>query len=172
MSSEYDDDVTVVDFEGGTGDQAATVERLRRAGHLLDSAVEIPGTSYRIGLDPIVGLIPGVGDAATTLASVYIVVEAARLGVPRETLARMVLTLAVDAVVGGVPLLGDAFDAVWKANDRNVALLERRLAEPTSGQRDRWVLLAFGAGVFLTLLAISVAAVLAAGWVLARVGVV
>jgi len=173
MSGEYDDDVTVVDFEDERRtDEAATVERLHRAGELLDSAVRIPGTSFRIGLDPVVGLVPGVGDAATTVASVYIVVEAARLGVPRETLARMVLTLAVDAVVGSVPLVGDAFDAVWKANDRNVALLERRLQEPTSGRRDRWLLVGLGVALVASLLAISAAVVLAVGWALTRVGVV
>lgn len=174
-SQDYGDDVTVVDFEEGTGvdaleDPLETLARLRRTSRLLDSAVTVPGTSYRIGLDPIVGLLPGVGDVPTTVVSAYIVVEAARLGVPRATLARMVANLGIDAVVGSVPLVGDVFDAVWKANDRNVALLERRLDEPGGGTRDRWVLFGLGALLVGCLLAISLASLLLAGWLLHAVG--
>jgi hypothetical protein len=135
------------------------LERVRSLSRLLDNAVRVPGTDYRIGLDPLVGLLPVVGDVPTTAASAYVVLEAARLGVPRETLARMALNLAVDAVFGSIPLVGDLFDAVWKANARNVALLEARLDEPDAGSADRRYLLAAGVGLLAVLLALSWAAV-------------
>lgn len=144
--------------------QETALERVRSLSRLLDNAVRVPGTDYHIGLDPLVGLLPVVGDVPTTAASAYVVLEAARLGVPRETLARMVLNLAVDGVFGSIPLVGDLFDAVWKANARNVALLEARLADPAGGTADRRYLLAAGTGLVLVLLALSWAAV----WLLVR----
>jgi Domain of unknown function (DUF4112) len=100
-----------------------SIERLRQLAHLLDDRFRIPGTSYRIGLDGLIGLVPGVGDAVTTLLSLYIVLEARRLGVPLTKLGRMGLNVGVDAVLGAVPLLGDLFDVAWKSNRRNLALL-------------------------------------------------
>ncbi|WP_343067738.1 DUF4112 domain-containing protein [Halobellus ruber] len=161
-------DAPDADGEGPRG-RLARVRRLSRA---LDSAVTVPRTDIRIGLDPIVGLLPGVGDVVPTAASAYIVAEAAALGVPRATLARMCLNLLVDAVVGSIPLLGDAFDVVWRANDRNVRLLEARLADPTGGRRDRWVVAALGAAVFLAALAVGLAGVAAVWWVLGVAGIV
>lgn len=108
-----------------TDEAARRVTALRRLSHYLDSAVRVPGTDRRVGLDPVLGLLPVVGDAPTTALSAYIVAEAAALGAPRVTVARMVLNLLVDAVVGAVPLVGDLFDAFWKANRRNVRLFER-----------------------------------------------
>jgi Domain of unknown function (DUF4112) len=99
------------------------VERLRQLAYLLDDRFRIPGTKYRIGLDGLVGLVPGVGDAVTTLISLYIVLEARRLGLPVSKLGRMGLNVGLDAVLGAVPLVGDLFDVAWKANRRNVALL-------------------------------------------------
>jgi hypothetical protein len=99
------------------------IERLRRLAYLLDDRFRIPGTSYRIGLDGLIGLVPGVGDAVTTLLALYIVLEARRLGLPVIKLGRMGLNVGVDAVLGAVPLLGDLFDVAWKANRRNLALL-------------------------------------------------
>jgi Domain of unknown function (DUF4112) len=100
-----------------------SLERLRQLAHLLDDRFRIPGTTYRIGLDGLIGLVPGVGDAVTTLLALYIVLEARRLGVPLTKLGRMGLNVGVDAVLGAVPLLGDLFDVAWKANRRNLALL-------------------------------------------------
>lgn len=133
----------------------AALERVRTLSHLLDNAVRIPGTDFRIGLDPLVGLLPVVGDVPTTAASSYVVLEAARQGVPRATLARMVLYLAVDAIVGSIPLVGDLFDAAWKANARNVALLEARVANPRAGTADRRFLLATTLALVAGLLALS-----------------
>jgi hypothetical protein len=95
---------------------------------LLDNAIAIPGTRYRIGLDPIIGLIPGIGDLLGAVLSGYIILEAARAEVPAFTLARMLVNVGVDTLVGAVPALGDVFDAAWKSNTKNVALLERHLA--------------------------------------------
>jgi hypothetical protein len=101
-----------------------TLRRVRSLALLMDSAWEIPGTTFRTGLDSLIGLIPGAGDLITTAFSVYIVAEARRLGVRRRTLARMAANVGVDALVGAIPLLGDIFDATFKANAKNLRLLE------------------------------------------------
>ena len=105
------------------GPDRRSIERLRQLAFLLDDRFRIPGTSYRIGLDGLIGLVPGFGDAATTLLSLYIVLGARRLGVPVTKLGRMGLNVGLDAVLGAVPLVGDLFDVAWKANRRNLALL-------------------------------------------------
>ena len=101
----------------------------------LDAGIRIPGTNLRFGLDPILGLIPGVGDAAGAVLAGWILVEAVRLGASRATLLRMAGNVALDAGLGAVPLIGDIFDFAWKANLRNVALLERHLAAPAQAAR-------------------------------------
>ncbi|MFD1685447.1 DUF4112 domain-containing protein [Halobellus litoreus] len=146
--------------------------RLRRVSRLLDSAVEIPGVNVRVGLDPLLGLLPGVGDATATAASAYVVAEAAALGAPRATLARMCLNLLVDALLGSIPLVGDAFDVVWRANDRNVRLLEARLADPTAERRDRRVVIVLGIAVFVGVLTVSAAVVATLWWLFGVAGVV
>jgi hypothetical protein len=94
-----------------------------RLAWLLDNSIRIPILNYRIGLDAIIGLIPGVGDAAGLLMSSYIVLQAIRLGTARAILMRMMLNIAIEALVGTVPVLGDLFDATFKSNMRNVRLL-------------------------------------------------
>ena len=106
------------------------LERVERLATLLDNAIPIPGTRLRIGLDPLLGLLPGLGDALGALASAWILVEAARLGVSRTVLARMLYNIAVDTLVGAVPGAGDLFDFVWKSDAKNVALLRRHLEQP------------------------------------------
>jgi hypothetical protein len=93
--------------------------------HLLDDFLRIPGTQIRFGLDGIIGLIPGVGDVIGAMASWIIILAAWLRGVPRVTLLRMLANVAIETVVGTVPILGDAFDIAWKANRKNFALLER-----------------------------------------------
>ena len=110
-----------------SGDVEATVERIEWLGELLDEAVPVPGTDYRVGLDPILGIVPVGGDAVAMLISLYIVGEAARMGVSKSKLALMISLVAVDAVVGSIPVLGTLFDAVWKANKWNIGLLKREL---------------------------------------------
>lgn len=111
-----------------SADEAA-LRRIRTVARLLDEAVRLPGTDYRVGLDPILGALPGVGDVVGVGLSLYIVAEAAYLGVPYTTIVRMLANVAVDAGVGAVPVGGVLFDAAWKANKMNVRLVERALAK-------------------------------------------
>jgi hypothetical protein len=114
------------------------LKHLRRLSYWLDEGIGIPGTRIRFGLDPILGLIPGVGDAAGAIMSAAILTEAARRRVPRSVLVRIAANIVLDAALGAVPVAGDLFDVAWKANVRNLALLERHLAEPeTSARGDR-----------------------------------
>ncbi|MGF1523701.1 MAG: DUF4112 domain-containing protein [Leptolyngbyaceae cyanobacterium] len=103
------------------------LNRIRRLSRLMDTAFKIPGTSFKIGLDPIIGLVPGAGDLITTAISAYILILAARFRLPRSVFGQMVFNVLLEAVVGTVPLLGDAFDAFYKSNVRNLALLESHL---------------------------------------------
>jgi hypothetical protein len=112
-----------------------SLDRLRRLGYLLDNSIPVPGTGFRFGLDSVIGLVPGVGDLLGGALSLYIVLEAARLGVPRSLLVRMGYNVAVDALVGSVPLLGDLFDAGYKANLRNLALVQEHVRQPGSSRR-------------------------------------
>jgi hypothetical protein len=102
--------------------------RVRMLGKLLDNSIPVPGTGWKIGLDPIIGLIPGVGDLIGAVLSGYIVLEAVRAEVPTFTLLRMLVNIGIDTLLGAIPALGDVFDAAWKSNTMNVALLERHLA--------------------------------------------
>ena len=105
-------------------------ERARSLARLLDSAVRIPGTRVRFGLDSLIGLVPGLGDVASAALSGYIVLSAHRAGVPGSVLIRMLLNLGLDTLVGTVPVLGDLFDVAFRANLRNADLLEKYAAEP------------------------------------------
>ena len=109
--------------------------RVRRLAWLLDNSIPVPGTSWRFGLDPLIGLIPGLGDLVGAALSGWILVEGDRMGAGRATLLRMFWNILVELVVGAVPVLGDLFDAGWKANAKNVALLERHLAAPGHQRR-------------------------------------
>jgi hypothetical protein len=149
---------------------SARLDHLRELSRLFDSSIPVPGTDYRIGLDPVLGLLPVVGDVPGATVSAYIVAEAAGMGVPRATLARMLFNLVVDAVVGSVPVVGDLFDAVWKANQRNVALLEARVDDPTAGHADRRFLLVVTSVLLVLLLAVGVASALALLWLAGQVG--
>ena len=102
--------------------------RLEALANLLDTAVVFPGTNIRFGLDAVIGLVPAIGDVITTAISLYIVNEARQLGAPRYLVARMLANVAVDGLVGAVPLIGDAFDVLWRANRKNVLLLREYLA--------------------------------------------
>ena len=102
---------------------------LHRLSQLLDNAIPIPGTPYRIGIDPILGLLPGGGDTLTGALSAYIIVEAAQMGLPHQVIGQMVANLLLDSVIGIVPVLGDLFDLGWKANVKNIALLKQHLPQ-------------------------------------------
>jgi len=120
---------TAYGFSASAGlSRAQALARLERLARFLDTAIAIPGTRIRFGADTVVGLVPGVGDAITTLASAYLIYEAHRLGVPRHLLARMIGNVAFDAVIGAVPVLGDVADMFWRANTRNIRLLREHLS--------------------------------------------
>lgn len=136
------------------------LDRLRRLVWWLDESIRIPGTRIRIGLDPILGLIPGLGDAVGALLSAVILVEAFRRRAPRATLVRIVGNIILDTTLGAVPVLGDGFDAVWKSNRRNLQLLERHEIEPLKARRaDRLVVVVLlslvGAVCFVLLVVFS-----------------
>jgi hypothetical protein len=98
------------------------IARLDALATLLDTAILIPGTDIRFGLDALIGLVPGIGDAITTAMSLFIVHEARQLGAPGHVIARMLANVAFDGVLGAVPLVGDAFDVMWRSNKRNMRL--------------------------------------------------
>jgi hypothetical protein len=104
------------------------LEKVERLARLLDSAVRVPVLGFRIGLDGLLGLIPGVGDAAALLPAGYIIYKAHQLGVPRNKLARMAVNTGLDTAIGTVPLLGDIFDIAFKSNRRNVEILRQHVA--------------------------------------------
>ncbi|HEV7993240.1 MAG TPA: DUF4112 domain-containing protein [Gemmatimonadaceae bacterium] len=111
------------------------LSRARALTRLLDSAAAIPGTGIRFGLDPILGLVPGLGDIAGAALAGYLVLLAQRLGAPRAVVLRMLANVALDTAGGTIPVLGDAFDVAFKSNSRNLALLERALETPTQTKR-------------------------------------
>ena len=136
--------------------------RARTLTRLLDSAARVPGTGFRFGLDPLLGIIPGLGDVTGAALSSYLVVLASRHGAPTATIVRMIANVAIDTVVGALPVLGDLFDAGWKANTRNLALLERHVGEPTreapASRAAVWLTL--GGLALLALIAVLIAAFL------------
>ena len=140
--------------------KAPTLKRLRQLSRLLDNVITIPGTKIGFGLDPIIGLIPIGGDFLGVMFSSYIILEAARLGVSRATLSKMVLNVIIDGLVGAVPVLGDLFDFAWTANSYNLKLLEEYLKFPSEQRSaDRWFIFAVLAGLLLisiVLVALSV----------------
>ncbi|MEQ9672148.1 DUF4112 domain-containing protein [Coleofasciculus sp. G2-EDA-02] len=137
--------------------KTSSLRRLRRLSHLLDNAIPIPGTPWRVGLDPLLGLLPGAGDFLGTAFSAYIVLEAARIGIPRSLLGQMVMNILLDTVIGSVPIVGDIADATWKANAKNIALLETYWDSPQPQKQTDWFFLIWLL-VGLTLAVIVIAA--------------
>ena len=137
-------------------DERRGAERLKRLdslAYLLDNSIPIPGTGARVGLDAVIGLVPGIGDVAGTAMSGYIVMQAARMGAPASVIARMVLNVGVETVVGSVPFLGDLFDAGWKANARNLKLLRGSVVAPGAVRRSSRLVVGVTALVLLLILA-------------------
>jgi hypothetical protein len=127
-------------------DKLAAVRAIAR---VMDTAVELPG-GIKLGLDSVLGLLPGVGDAISSAIGGYIVMVAAKMGVPKAVVWRMVMNLGVDAVVGVVPFAGDLLDVAWKANSKNVRLLEQALADPKAARRSSsWMLVWLALAVVL-----------------------
>ena len=114
---------------------------LERTAHLLDSQFQIPGTKFKFGLDPIIGLIPVLGDASTLIVSAIMVLYMTKYGVSGKVLVMMVLNIVLDAVVGGIPVLGSVFDFVYKANDKNIRLLKEHYHEGKHKGSGTWIII-------------------------------
>lgn len=133
------------------------VRRMRSLSTLLDNAIRVPGTSIELGIDPILGLIPGGGDILGGVLSIYIVFEAFKLGLPRETLITMVSNIALETITGTVPVFGDIFDVAWKANVKNVELLEDYVNSPELGEKaDPWFVFLLLGGLLLLIILIAI----------------
>ena len=145
---------------------APRLKRMRQLSQLLDGAIVIPGTKQRIGLDPILGLIPGGGDTVSAALSGYIIIEAAQMGLPRKALIQMVMNLVIDTVVGSVPVLGDIFDLVSKANLRNMQIVESHAKSPApSAKTDKLFIGLLIAGLLIFTFSVGCITVLVWSWV-------
>jgi hypothetical protein len=144
------------------------LEALRRWARIFDSAFRIPGTQITFGLDPILGLIPGLGDVASPVFSLFFVWHGLRLGVPKVVLARMVLNVLIDVGVGVVPVVGDVFDFGWKANAWNLALLERHAIPGRRPSSFDYVFVILCSVVLLTAAAVPILVLIWLGYAVGR----
>ena len=136
----------------------------------MDDMFRVPILGWRFGLDALIGLIPGLGDTSTSLVSFYILVAAVRYRVPKITLLRMGMNIAIDYVVGSLPVIGDLADAWWKSNRMNLDLLRKRAtvsaAEASSGRASDW---AFVGGIILGLIALALGSAAVSIYILAKI---
>jgi hypothetical protein len=138
----------------------AAEQRIGRVTRVLDELVGVPGTPIKVGLDPVIGLIPVVGDAVAAGVGAWVIAEAARFGIPRLVLGRMVLNLLLDLGVGAIPILGDVYDLFFRSNSRNLALFRRHALDPDASTRGER---AFFAGLLLVIVGILWLAFVALG---------
>jgi hypothetical protein len=137
----------------------------------LDNAIAVPGTRFRIGFDALIGLIPGVGDLVGTLLSSYIIAVAASRGLPASALARMAINVGIEAIVGLVPIAGDLFDAAWKANQRNIRLMEQFERAPGAARnQSRGVVAAWVIGAIALIVLLAIGAFAVIRWVVDALG--
>lgn len=120
--------------------------------HYLDGLFRVPGTTWRFGLDGLIGLVPNVGDTITSFASFYILLAGVRYGVPKITLLRMAFNIGIDYVVGAIPFLGDAFDFIWKSNKKNMALIRERATGTDKGTKADYLFVFVIIGLLILLL--------------------
>ncbi len=156
-SSQSDEPSFYSPAERLTLERQSGLDRIRALSHLLDNAIPIPGTDYSFGLDPIIGLLPAGGDVVGTVLSAYIVLEATRFRLTVPTLSRMFFNILLDMVVGTIPFIGDLFDMGWKANAKNLRLIEAHLQHPEASQsadRKFFVILVLA---FIVIIAVQIA---------------
>lgn len=141
-------------------------ESLETLSRYLDGVFRVPGTGWKFGFDALIGLVPNVGDMATSLLSFYILVAGVRYGVPKITLLRMAFNIGLDYVVGAIPLVGDAFDFVWKANQQNMDLIRERGTGKGTGTTSDYL---FVLAIILILIGILVGSILVSLFILGTV---
>jgi hypothetical protein len=146
--------------------QIQGLEALRKVSQLLDSAFVVPGTTYRVGLDPILGLVPGLGDLVSPLFTIGMLWQARELALPRVVQLRMIFNVAIDSLVGAIPLVGDLFDFAWKANTKNMALLERYAQEERPASSGDWLFVSLMVALVIL---VAVLPFVILGWLLAYV---
>jgi len=146
-----------------SGRLAAAERRIALVSRILDDLVTVPGTRRRIGVEPVLGLLPGAGDLISAAVGLWLIVEATRFRLPGLVVARMVLNTVVDLVVGIVPVVGDLFDFAFKSNTRNVELFRRYAADPTAGTREHALVLV---GAVVVLVGVAWLILAAIGWLL------
>lgn len=155
-------------LEPGDAARFARAEnRIRAVSVLLDDLIPIPGTTFRIGLDPVLGLVPWVGDAVTGAVGLWIVLEAARFRVPRIVLARMAANVLGDLALGAIPLIGDLLDVAARSNRRNLELFRRHALDPTASTREHRL---FFLGVLLSFAGVLWLVWSTAAWLLGLLG--
>lgn len=163
-TSGHRDDAVLLDRMQTTG--SPRQRRLGKLAWLLDSAIPLPG-GYSIGVDGLIGLIPGVGDASAALISTYIIAEGVRAGAPKMVLARMVGNVALESAIGAIPIAGDLFDIVFKANVRNVALLDGYVGRPEKTTRSsKWFVIVIVVALIATVVCSIWLSLLFLGWLL------
>jgi hypothetical protein len=143
------------------------MQTMRRWSHFFDKAFRIPGTKWRFGWDPILGLIPGLGDIATGLFSLFLLITAFRLKVPGIIRARMILNAFIDVFSGIIPLIGDVFDFAWKSNSMNLALLEKHAGSGVRSKASDWL---FVLGIMAAAVAIVIIPLMVLAAVLQKLG--
>ena len=159
--------VAVVRLRSLTPAQQTRLTGIRRIAELLDSAFVIPGTNYRIGLDPIIGLIPMIGDLASPIFTIALLWQAYDLGIPKVVQLRMIFNAAIDALIGAIPLAGDLFDFAWKSNQWNLELLELHAYEERHAAAGDWVFVLAMIGLLLVIAALPFILV---GWAFSWLG--
>ena len=148
---------------------ARTLTALRKWSVLLDSAFRVPGTGLTFGLDPLLGLIPGIGDLTSPLFAALLLFHGVRMRIPRVVQLRMVINAAIDLLIGVIPVVGDLFDFGWKANVRNLALLERYAHPGSKATKADWI---FVLSIVGFLIALAVIPLVLIAWLLSRVRLV
>jgi hypothetical protein len=146
-----------------TPGQQQRLVALRRVAELMDSAFVVPGTNYRIGFDPIIGLVPWVGDLVSPLFTIALLWQARDVRVPKVVLARMIFNAAIDAIIGAIPFAGDLFDFAWKSNQWNLELLERHAYEEHRPSVGDWMFVLAMIGLVIVLAAVPF---VVAGWLI------
>ena len=140
--------------------RARSLAEVESLAWLLDSSIPVPGTGRRLGIDALIGLIPGFGDVAGGVIGLYVVWRASRMGLPGIVVARMLVTALIDMTVGAIPFLGDVFDFWFKSNTRNLSIMRGHLQQPDRSTRDDWLAMLLVVGAVVAVLAVI-------GWLVA-----